>query len=125
MGLIFSYDDTVTGGGVPRQVSMEEARVSREEAARRLKASFLEALQQNNTEEVKRILHTTNIDIDTVFEVEDRDMVLASYKQGNICQSVLCAEVTLEAVDTFNITKLDCESALLHGRIIALHILCL
>lgn len=54
----------------------------KQEAARRLKASFLQALQANNAQEVLNMLHRTNIDIDTVFEVEDRSMILASYKQG-------------------------------------------
>ncbi|KAM6958972.1 ankyrin repeat and SOCS box protein 4 [Aplochiton taeniatus] len=52
------------------------------EKTRQLKARFLEALKSNNAREVVEILHTTELDIDTVFEVEDRSMVLASYKQG-------------------------------------------
>uniref|UniRef100_A0A667ZJ89 Ankyrin repeat and SOCS box containing 4 n=1 Tax=Myripristis murdjan TaxID=586833 RepID=A0A667ZJ89_9TELE len=36
----------------------------------------------NDAQEVLHILHTTNLDIDTVLEVEDCSMVLASYKQG-------------------------------------------
>ncbi|XP_023667664.1 ankyrin repeat and SOCS box protein 4 isoform X3 [Paramormyrops kingsleyae] len=56
--------------------------VSREEAERKLKARFLQALQCDDVDEVQRILHSTNIDIDTVFDVEDRSMTLASYKQG-------------------------------------------
>ncbi|KAL2080275.1 hypothetical protein ACEWY4_024068 [Coilia grayii] len=81
MGLIFSHDDgAVTGLG---PASMEGAsRVSREQALRQLKARFLRALQENDAEEVETILDTTSIDIDTVFEVEDQNMVLASYKQG-------------------------------------------
>ncbi|XP_048848845.1 ankyrin repeat and SOCS box protein 4 isoform X2 [Brienomyrus brachyistius] len=55
---------------------------SREEAERKLKARFLQALQCDDVDEVHRILHNTNIDIDGVFDVEDRSMILASYKQG-------------------------------------------
>uniref|UniRef100_A0A4W4HCP6 SOCS box domain-containing protein n=1 Tax=Electrophorus electricus TaxID=8005 RepID=A0A4W4HCP6_ELEEL len=51
-------------------------------AVKLLKAKFLEALQRNDAAEVEKLLRTTNIDIDTVFDVEDRSMVLASYKQG-------------------------------------------
>ncbi|KAM3858435.1 ankyrin repeat and SOCS box protein 4 [Diretmus argenteus] len=46
------------------------------------KKQFLEALQMNDAQEVLKILHTTNLDINTVLEVEDHSMVLASYKQG-------------------------------------------
>lgn len=53
------------------------------EEAKQLKARFLEALKCNNAAEVAKILRTTSIDIDTVFDVEDRNMTLASYKQGN------------------------------------------
>ncbi|XP_078146704.1 ankyrin repeat and SOCS box protein 4 [Centroberyx gerrardi] len=54
----------------------------RQLAAKQLKERFLKALQRNDTQEVLQILHTTNLDINTVLEVEDRSMVLASYKQG-------------------------------------------
>lgn len=54
----------------------------RREAAS-LKTRFLDALMRNDAADVTRILRTTSIDIDTVLDVEDRDMVLASYKQGN------------------------------------------
>ncbi|XP_060798035.1 ankyrin repeat and SOCS box protein 4 [Neoarius graeffei] len=47
-----------------------------------MKPRFLSALQHNDAAEVDEILRTTNIDIDTVFDVEDRNRVLASYKQG-------------------------------------------
>ncbi len=50
-----------------------------------LKPRFLEALTRNDAVEVAKILRTTSIDIDTVLDVEDRDMILASYKQGNSC----------------------------------------
>ncbi|CAB1443104.1 unnamed protein product [Pleuronectes platessa] len=54
----------------------------RQLAVKQLKLKFLEALQTNNAQEVLQILHTGEIDIDTVLEVEDPSMVLASYKQG-------------------------------------------
>lgn len=57
--------------------------LSRREAVNRLKTSFLEALTRNDAAEVAKILRTTSIDIDAVLDVEDRDMILASYKQGN------------------------------------------
>ncbi|XP_036000915.1 ankyrin repeat and SOCS box protein 4 [Fundulus heteroclitus] len=47
-----------------------------------LKEKFLRALQENNAQEVLQILHTGKLDIDTVLEVDDPNMVLASYKQG-------------------------------------------
>ncbi|XP_064204320.1 ankyrin repeat and SOCS box protein 4 [Anguilla rostrata] len=61
---------------------MGEAIGQKSEAAKRLKERFLQALQHDDAEEVQKILYSTNIDIDTVFEVEDRSMILASYKQG-------------------------------------------
>lgn len=57
----------------------------RERADNILKARFLEALTRNDAAEVAKILRTTSIEIDTVLDVEDRDMILASYKQGNSC----------------------------------------
>ncbi|XP_042363071.1 ankyrin repeat and SOCS box protein 4 [Plectropomus leopardus] len=54
----------------------------RQVAEKQLKRQFLEALQANNAQEVLRILHTRKLDIDTVLEVEDPSMMLASYKQG-------------------------------------------
>lgn len=51
-------------------------------AEKQLKERFLEALQANNAQEVLQILHTSTLDIDTVLEVDDPSMVLASYKQG-------------------------------------------
>lgn len=61
--------------------SMEEL-TPRKVAVQQLKQQFLEALQANNAQEVMRILHRGKLDIDTVMEVDDPDMVLASYKQG-------------------------------------------
>ncbi|XP_063040981.1 ankyrin repeat and SOCS box protein 4 [Engraulis encrasicolus] len=92
MGLLFSHecdnDSAVTRRGASSMEeeetgsSRERERVSRQEALRRQKAQFLKALQENDAQELKRLLHTTTIDLDTVFEVEDQNMVLASYKQG-------------------------------------------
>lgn len=67
--------------GPSLRVVMEELS-PRQLAVKQLKQRFLKALQANNTEEVLQILHTNNLDIDTVLEVEDPSMVLASYKQG-------------------------------------------
>lgn len=63
--------------------------ISREEAERKLKARFLQALQCDDVDEVQRILHTSSIDIDTVFDVEDRSMILASYKQGTAADHLM------------------------------------
>ncbi|XP_056875997.1 LOW QUALITY PROTEIN: ankyrin repeat and SOCS box protein 4 [Takifugu flavidus] len=60
---------------------MEELR-PRRAADKQLKQQFLDALRANNAQEVTRILHTGKLDIDTVMEVDDPSMVLASYKQG-------------------------------------------
>lgn len=56
--------------------------LSRREATKLLKARFLEALTRDDAAEVSKILRTTSIDIDAVLDVEDRDLTLASYKQG-------------------------------------------
>ncbi|XP_030644381.1 ankyrin repeat and SOCS box protein 4 [Chanos chanos] len=61
---------------------MEKPVLSRKEAVAQQKARLLDALKRNDAEEVWEILHRTDIDIDTVFDVEDRNMILASYKQG-------------------------------------------
>lgn len=75
--------------GRPRAVlGLEEEdnrTLSRREADNLLKTRFLEALTRNDAVEVAKILRSTSIDIDTVLDVEDRDMILASYKQGNSC----------------------------------------
>ncbi|XP_022069314.2 ankyrin repeat and SOCS box protein 4 [Acanthochromis polyacanthus] len=54
----------------------------RQLAVKQLKQQFLVALQANNAQEVLKILHNGKLDIDTVLEVDDPKMVLASYKQG-------------------------------------------
>lgn len=56
----------------------------RQLAVKQLKEQFTVALQTNNTEEVLQILHTGKLDIDTVLEVDDPSMILASYKQGEM-----------------------------------------
>lgn len=61
---------------------MEEWRPGQRLADKQLKEQFLDALRANNAREVMRILHTGKLDIDTVMEVDDPSMVLASYKQG-------------------------------------------
>lgn len=49
---------------------------------KRLKESFLKALQSNDYVAVENMLNEDNIDMDTVFEVEDEKLILASYKAG-------------------------------------------
>lgn len=56
--------------------------VSTPAAAKLVKRNFLEALKSNDFGKLKAILIQRQIDVDTVFEVEDQNMVLASYKQG-------------------------------------------
>ncbi|XP_077405089.1 ankyrin repeat and SOCS box protein 4 [Vanacampus margaritifer] len=64
-----------------QEVQMENLS-PRQLAVQQLKQRYLDALQTNNAQEVLWILRTKNLDIDTVLEVEDPSMVLASYKQG-------------------------------------------
>ncbi|XP_062899885.1 ankyrin repeat and SOCS box protein 4 isoform X1 [Mobula hypostoma] len=59
-----------------------EKKCSRANDAKTLKATFFQALLNNDYTNLKEILRQKKIDVDTVFEVEDEDMVLASYKQG-------------------------------------------
>ena len=58
------------------------APISKSAAAKLVKRDFLEALKSNDFGKLKAILIQRQIDVDTVFEVEDENMVLASYKQG-------------------------------------------
>lgn len=67
--------------GLPFGELMEEWRPG-QVSDKQLKQQFLDALRANNAQEVMRILHTGKLDIDTVMEVDDPSMVLASYKQG-------------------------------------------
>lgn len=55
---------------------------SQGKAARTLKETFFQVLLSNDYSALKEILRQKKIDVDTVFEVEDEDMILASYKQG-------------------------------------------
>ncbi|KAI3358493.1 hypothetical protein L3Q82_014910, partial [Scortum barcoo] len=77
-----------SGLAVPREERGPSLRVFMEElsprqlAVKQLKQQFLEAVKANNAQEVLQILRTGKLDIDTVLEVEDPGMVLASYKQG-------------------------------------------
>ncbi|XP_078123022.1 ankyrin repeat and SOCS box protein 4 [Sander vitreus] len=66
----------------PSSKELMEDLSPRQLAVKQLKRQFLEALQANNAQEVMQILRTRKLDIDTVLEVEDPSMVLASYKQG-------------------------------------------
>ncbi|XP_078094066.1 ankyrin repeat and SOCS box protein 4 isoform X2 [Mustelus asterias] len=59
-----------------------EVESSQARADRILKATFLQALQNNDCKTLKEILSKKKIDVDTIFEVEDETMILASYKQG-------------------------------------------
>ncbi|KAL0961882.1 hypothetical protein UPYG_G00332850 [Umbra pygmaea] len=61
---------------------MEQLLTPRQQIVWQIRAHFLEALRSNNVEEALEILQTNDLDIDTVLEVEDKRMVLASYKQG-------------------------------------------
>ncbi|XP_003222165.2 ankyrin repeat and SOCS box protein 4 [Anolis carolinensis] len=56
--------------------------VTRAGAAKLLKKAFLEALQSNDYKTLEELLTEKQIDVDTVFEVEDENLLLASYKQG-------------------------------------------
>lgn len=58
--------------------------ITKSAAAKIVKRNFLEALKSNDFGKLKAILIQRQIDVDTVFEVEDENMVLASYKQGKV-----------------------------------------
>ena len=75
------------GPGPGTEWAMEEL-TPRRESLRQLKARFLEALVANDAQEVVHVLRSTGLDIDTVLEVEDTSMLLASYKQGRRCVCV-------------------------------------
>nr|XP_056713774.1 ankyrin repeat and SOCS box protein 4 [Euleptes europaea] len=57
-------------------------RMTRASAAKLVKNAFLEALQSNDYRTLEAFLIQKQIDVDTVFEVEDENLFLASYKQG-------------------------------------------
>ncbi|XP_006027805.1 ankyrin repeat and SOCS box protein 4 isoform X1 [Alligator sinensis] len=61
--------------------SMEE-RITRCMAEKLAKKTFLEALKSNDYKTMEDLLLEREIDVDTVFEVEDENLILASYKQG-------------------------------------------
>lgn len=65
----------------PHAENMTEA-MTRAEIAKQLKKDFLKALQSNDYRTLEEFLNQKQIDVDTVFEVEDENLVLASYKQG-------------------------------------------
>ncbi|XP_054847584.1 ankyrin repeat and SOCS box protein 4 isoform X2 [Eublepharis macularius] len=56
--------------------------MTRSEAAKLVKKAFLEALKSNDYRTLEEFLVQKQIDVDTVFEVEDENLLLASYKQG-------------------------------------------
>lgn len=59
-----------------------ESKMTRNAAAKLVKKAFLEALKSNDYETLEELLNQKKIDVDTVFEVEDENLILASYKQG-------------------------------------------
>ncbi|CAM4533013.1 ankyrin repeat and SOCS box protein 4 [Caretta caretta] len=59
-----------------------EERITRAAAAKLMKKDFLEALKSNDYKMLEDLLIQKQIDVDTVFEVEDENLILASYKQG-------------------------------------------
>ncbi|XP_019329527.1 PREDICTED: ankyrin repeat and SOCS box protein 4 isoform X2 [Aptenodytes forsteri] len=59
-----------------------EGKITRAADAKLLKKAFLEALKSNDFETLEELLSQKKIDVDTVFEVEDENLILASYKQG-------------------------------------------
>lgn len=59
-----------------------EKKITRAAAAKLVKRAFLEALKSNDFETLEELLSQKKIDVDTVFEVEDENLTLASYKQG-------------------------------------------
>ncbi|XP_070582929.1 ankyrin repeat and SOCS box protein 4 [Erythrolamprus reginae] len=56
--------------------------ITRTTTAKLMKKAFLEALQSNDYRTLEELLAQKQIDVDTVFEVEDENLLLASYKQG-------------------------------------------
>ncbi|OCT74018.1 ankyrin repeat and SOCS box protein 4 [Xenopus laevis] len=60
----------------------KETRCTRSAANQNLKDRFLCALQTNDFVTVEDLLNGGKIDVDTVFEVEDENLILAAYKPG-------------------------------------------
>ncbi|KAJ6666629.1 hypothetical protein lerEdw1_020353 [Lerista edwardsae] len=56
--------------------------MTRAATAKLIKKAFLDALQSNDYKTLEEFLIRKEIDVDTVFEVEDENLLLASYKQG-------------------------------------------
>uniref|UniRef100_A0A8C8S4Z0 Ankyrin repeat and SOCS box containing 4 n=1 Tax=Pelusios castaneus TaxID=367368 RepID=A0A8C8S4Z0_9SAUR len=56
--------------------------ITRAAAAKLVRKTFLEALKSNNYKTLEDLLIQKQIEVDTVFEVEDENLLLASYKQG-------------------------------------------
>ncbi|XP_064533165.1 ankyrin repeat and SOCS box protein 4 isoform X2 [Pseudopipra pipra] len=65
-----------------REGENTEEKITRAAAAKLVKKAFLEALKSNDFETLEELLSQKKIDVDTVFEVEDENLILASYKQG-------------------------------------------
>ncbi|KAM6275662.1 ankyrin repeat and SOCS box protein 4 isoform 2-T2 [Spheniscus humboldti] len=59
-----------------------EGKITRVADAKLVKKAFLEALKSNDFETLEELLSQKKIDVDTVFEVDDENLILASYKQG-------------------------------------------
>ncbi|XP_005480289.1 ankyrin repeat and SOCS box protein 4 [Zonotrichia albicollis] len=59
-----------------------KVKMTRAAAEKLVKKAFLEALKSNDSETLEELLSQKKIDVDTVFEVEDENLILASYKQG-------------------------------------------
>ncbi|XP_020640875.3 ankyrin repeat and SOCS box protein 4 isoform X2 [Pogona vitticeps] len=57
-------------------------RMTQVETAKEMKKAFLQALQSNDYRTLEEFLTQKKVDVDTVFEVEDENLLLASYKQG-------------------------------------------
>lgn len=83
MGTLFSDPAAETLPNIYPREYMEELN-HRQLSVKQLKRKFLEALQTNDAQEVLQILQNDGLDIDTVLEVKDPEMVLASYKQGTV-----------------------------------------
>lgn len=71
--------------------SMEE-RITRCMAEKLAKKTFLEALKSNDYKTMEDLLLEKQIDVDTVFEVEDENLILASYKQGKTVAAIAFAK---------------------------------
>uniref|UniRef100_A0A8D0HAJ7 Ankyrin repeat and SOCS box containing 4 n=1 Tax=Sphenodon punctatus TaxID=8508 RepID=A0A8D0HAJ7_SPHPU len=59
-----------------------EEHITRDATAKLVKKAFFKALKSNDYKTVEELLIDKQVDVDTVFEVEDENLILASYKQG-------------------------------------------